>query len=88
MANNQVFSEQKQLVEIKGDLVEALKLVEISRSLFQKKLATFKEALTHETDKDKLESLVVRAKELYREYEESLKIIETYMDISYQKLQS
>ena len=88
MKNNQAFSDQKQLLQIKGNLVEALKLVEISRSLFQKKLATLKEALVQETDKGKVENLVAKAKDLYQEYKESLKIIETYMDISYQRIQS
>lgn len=83
-----ILNRQKQLILAREDLEEALKLVEISRSLFQKKLSNLKRGLDRETDRDKIKKLLDQSERLYCEYKESLSIIETYMDVSFQKTYS
>lgn len=88
MKTDQYASRQQIAISVKQDLEEALELVELSRKLFQEKLSALEELLTNEVDRNKIEKIVSRAEKLYREYKESLAVIEAFIDSGYQRLQN
>lgn len=77
---------QQTAIAVREDLEEALELVEISRKLFQEKLSALEKLLVDEADRNKIEKILRSAEKLYREYKESLKIIETYADQRFQRV--
>lgn len=77
---------QQTAIAVREDLEEALELVEISRKLFQEKLSALEKLLVDEADRNKIEKILRSAEKLYREYKESLKIIETYTDQRFQRV--
>ncbi len=86
--NNSIISKKQILEEIKKDLQEAVELVKISRDLFQKKLSVIKTEIISEKSKEKKKELLLKAEDLYRDYKDSLQIIEKYMDMRYQQIKS
>ncbi|MCL4365831.1 hypothetical protein M1437_01230 [Patescibacteria group bacterium] len=66
-----------------ADIRESVDLIELSRKIFQEKLAAIRSKLEETHDLKQAKSLLAEAKDLSREYTESLKIIESYIENSF-----
>lgn len=81
MDKSKLFLGRKQLIEVKTDLEETLRLVETSLDRFQQKLALLKKEFAEANKSEIQKKIMAKAINLYQDYRRSLKIIENHIDM-------
>lgn len=77
--NEPIFPDQEEMLAI-ADIRESIDLIELSRKIFQEKLALIRSKLEVSDNLLEAQKLLEEAKYLSREYMESLEIIESYIN--------